>query len=87
LILVAAALVARRSREIDDNSGGEEPEELLAFYHPKTLREVLQAEKLPDPGRNGKSPVFPSKNAPNENRRKFLRRNGQRGYSGIHPEY
>jgi hypothetical protein len=35
----------------------------------------------------GKSPVFPSKNARDENRRKFLRRNGQRGYSGIPPEY
>jgi hypothetical protein len=30
---------------------------------------------------------FPSKNARRKNLRKFLRRNGQRGYSGIPPEY
>jgi hypothetical protein len=38
-------------------------------------------------GGEGQIPGFPSKNARRKNRRKFLRRNGQRGYGGIHPEY
>jgi hypothetical protein len=44
---------------------------------------------FPPPQEAGKggSPIFPSKNAMSENRRKLLRRNGQRGYSGIPPEY
>jgi hypothetical protein len=33
----------------------------------------------------GKSPGFPSKNARSENRRKFFRRNGQRGYGEFSP--
>jgi hypothetical protein len=35
----------------------------------------------------GQIPDFPSKNALSENWRKSLHRNGQRGYSGIPPEY
>jgi hypothetical protein len=38
-------------------------------------------------GGEGEIPDFPSKNARRENRRKLFCRNGQRGYSGIHPEY
>jgi len=30
--------------------------------------------------------IFQSKNTRNENRRKFLRRNGQRGFGGIIPD-
>jgi hypothetical protein len=42
---------------------------------------------LPWEAGKGRSPIFPSKNAGRKNRRKFLRRNGQRGYDGIPPEY
>jgi hypothetical protein len=38
-------------------------------------------------GGEGQIPGFPSKNARRENRRKFLRRNGQRGDGETHPEY
>jgi hypothetical protein len=51
-------------------------------------------QDLPQPALGGlpgagewQIPGFPSKNARSKNRRKFLRRNGQRGYSGISPEY
>jgi hypothetical protein len=38
-------------------------------------------------GGEGQIPGFPSKNARDENRRKFLHLNGQRGGDGIPPEY
>jgi hypothetical protein len=52
--------------------------------NPLTVRPALGG--LPGGG-EGQIPGFPSKNARSENRRKLFHRNGQRGYSGIDPEY
>jgi len=41
----------------------------------------------PQEAGKGRSPIFPSKNAGRKNRRKLLRRNGQRDDSEIPPEY